>query len=749
MVEHIERGRRDAVEEGRRKGLEAAAITPEQITRAYLRRILRDAKITNPKGTLTPLVAIPIRSKDESDKVQEALFDYGIYPAGTDEKLFIFRSEDFEKAASAQLFAENDTFRRIDFKRFQKEQRERPKLNESDIALLGNKKTQEKLLQILEDPEAEFMSVVDAMARFEKVPNNEAFYNSTYVWIRRKFGSYYKGGREELRAFLEQIDKDPANLYPRQNPKKVKPEIIPKYGSLPHLSEEYLKRIQRPDRLEHPEDYTGTEGGMKFLRYYGLHRRKYEKDTALFTRKFDEEFGGAVPQVVNRRMPEDLRGVITMTGLTLKDAKRLRAEVWSADDSYNTEDGFIRWLLDHDYKNIDLPAAFSAVPRKVKERMTDWRQMSFTLEKTIEVRSALENIDDSYNTPDGLTRWMEDNFPDLHPHLLRTVIPDEVKERMSEWHMLAMGRYDDAPEIAEKFMQALGRRTDTDYPEKYRGTEGGILFLRYYSRFRRSNRFFSPRYLFERELPEKLKEQIRTPDVPYKDILEMRRRLTTVDDSYNTEDGQIRWLLDNGLSHVTLDKLWTVIPQKIRERMTKWRRMVMNPNKTQEIRHKLESIDSSYNTADGQIRWLEDSGFTDTSPALFWKVIPMNVRVRMTEWRQLPYTLADAKDFIKRGARIRETLRQKYILDDSSAENRIITFLLRTKLSQREVNKVLSDSFKNADALMNELALARVINPNQESFSIRNAHQLYDFAHKRFDLSPASVWVILSARSTI
>jgi len=43
--------------------------------------------------------------------------------------------------------------------------------------------------------------------------------------------------------------------------------------------------------------------------------------------------------------------------------------------------------------------------------------------------------------------------------------------------------------------------------------------------------------------------------------------------------------------------------------MNKWRIMNLKFETVVEIRKKLESISDSYNTEDGQIRWLEDHGY--------------------------------------------------------------------------------------------------------------------------------------------
>ncbi|MBT3729036.1 hypothetical protein HOF65_03900 [bacterium] len=69
------------------------------------------------------------------------------------------------------------------------------------------------------------------------------------------------------------------------------------------------------------------------------------------------------------------------------------------DESYNTDDGQIRWLQDNKL-NINLGSFFSIVPKNIKEKMYMWFKMDLPLKNAITIRNKLENIDESYNTED-------------------------------------------------------------------------------------------------------------------------------------------------------------------------------------------------------------------------------------------------------------------------------------------------------------------------------------------------------------
>ena len=58
-------------------------------------------------------------------------------------------------------------------------------------------------------------------------------------------------------------------------------------------------------------------------------------------------------------------------------------------------------------------------------------------------------------------------------------------------------------------------------------------------------------------------KQWKKMDMSLKQAVAIREKLSTIDHTYNTEDGQIRWLLDNTID-VHLGHFWSFIPQELR-----------------------------------------------------------------------------------------------------------------------------------------------------------------------------------------
>jgi len=113
--------------------------------------------------------------------------------------------------------------------------------------------------------------------------------------------------------------------------------------------------------------------------------------------------------------------------------------------------------------------------------------------------------------------------------------------------------------------------------------------------------------------------------------VEIRKKLESISDSYNTEDGQIRWLQDNGYNDISLDVFYSVAPRDLKIKMSNWSSMRGNFKLTVEIRKKIVKISESYNTEDGQIRWLQDNGY-DIHPSAFYTIIPKQIKEKMTQW---------------------------------------------------------------------------------------------------------------------
>ena len=46
--------------------------------------------------------------------------------------------------------------------------------------------------------------------------------------------------------------------------------------------------------------------------------------------------------------------------------------------------------------------------------MTVWQYMILPLKQAVDIRNKLKNIQESYNTEDGQIRWLEDNDYQIH-----------------------------------------------------------------------------------------------------------------------------------------------------------------------------------------------------------------------------------------------------------------------------------------------------------------------------------------------
>ncbi len=263
-------------------------------------------------------------------------------------------------------------------------------------------------------------------------------------------------------------------------------------------------------------------------------------------------------------------------------------------------------------------------------------------------------------------------------------------------------RYGVVRELSKEYLKRTERPDRREHPEQYEGYQGALIFLRYYNLHRRrfeedSNKNISTSSVRRKIEGEAIEDKIKLPRVSYDDMMKVRREIGQVDESYNTPDGQMRWLLDHDLGKVELKNFWRLVPAEVRSRMTNWRQMNMLPEKAMEIRSALGAIDDSYNTRDGHIRWMQDNGLTGTNVGIFRRMIPKEVKIRMTEWHfdgRVSTSFEEGAKFYSLQEGVIRLLRDKYELDDPVAELKIINFVARAQLTGEEINAALKEHLR-------------------------------------------------------
>ncbi len=216
----------------------------------------------------------------------------------------------------------------------------------------------------------------------------------------------------------------------------------------------------------------------------------------------------------------------------------------------------------------------------------------------------------------------------------------------------------------------------------------------------------------------------------------------------------MRWLIDNNYPEISLGIFWTLIPRRMRNRMSEWRYMTASPQKAYAIHKALERIDESYNTPDGFVRWLKDSKvFGMVTFAQVMKIIPKKVRKAMSEW---PICYDEKHNF-----RIREQFKNHLSLQDyvsrtlgerckfHSEESviQISDLMWRARLSQTEILETLQTATENVSRFMAELReIYRRVKCQSglvTEISVREMLDVYRFAQSRFGLQPMVTSVIL------
>jgi len=319
-------------------------------------------------------------------------------------------------------------------------------------------------------------------------------------------------------------------------------------GSLHSVETQYAKLLEREDRKQNQDLYTGKRGGVLFLRYIGRYRDHFYKALG--------ETSYISSQEIRKKVSSNFKKNIKIPRIRYDILKQIWYRLLKVDDSYNTEDGQIRWMEANEF-DINLGHFWALIPSEVRKKMNNWKKMDLPLQVAKDVRMKLHNIDKSYNTEDGQIRWLEDNDLEINLSNFWSVIPTEIRTKMNKWQRM---------------------------------------------------------------------------NLPLKKAKYVRKKLFDIDNFYNTEDGQISWLEDNDLE-INLGQLWSVIPEKVIKRMNKWKKMNLPLETAKDIRIKIRSIDKTYNTEDGQIRWMEDNEF-EINLSNFWSVLPTEIRKKMNKWKK-------------------------------------------------------------------------------------------------------------------
>jgi len=301
-----------------------------------------------------------------------------------------------------------------------------------------------------------------------------------------------------------------------------------------------------------------------------------------------------------------------------KQTIELREKLETIDESYNTDDGQIRWLQDNKL-NINLGSFFSIVPKNIKEKMYMWFKMDLPLKNAITIRNKLENIDESYNTEDWQIRWLEDNNIDMHLWSFLTIVQQKIKQKMTKWQKMD-----------------LALQTTIEIRKKLKCIDESYNTEDWQIRWLQDNDYNINLWKFYTILPDKLISEMTNWHFMRLDLsltIEIREKLEWIDESYNTEDWQIRWLQDNDYD-IHLWKFYSILSNELKEKMSTWTNMIGPLILSEEIRKKLEKIDESYNTEDGQIRWLEDNNY-NMNLKNFYTIIPAIIKEKMTNWRKI------------------------------------------------------------------------------------------------------------------
>jgi len=406
---------------------------------------------------------------------------------------------------------------------------------------------------------------------------------------------------------------------------------------------EGYKGPPRTRKGRNPDNYTWVEAGVLLLRYIAHTGNLIAKnlqntgDQQIYRKNISPR---TIKPIAEKEMPN-----IAVPGGTYANIIKIYPKLYNIQDHYNTEDGQLRWLkdnlstLDLWQSGIHLWQFWSIVPSSVRKKMTKWKKIDLPFQVATQLREKILKINredvKEYNTEDGQIRRLEANkLEDIKSamnlwHFWR-IIPEEIKTQMTKWKKIDLP-FALAKEIREKLLTI---------EEKYKTEDGYIDWLKDNNYEVNLGAFWS---IIPEDIKKSMKKIWKRIDLPFKIAIKLREELADVDTNnprYQEEDGQVCWLEDNGYD-VNLWHFWSVVPRKIKELLKKWKKIDLPFKVAQKLREQLATIDESYNSEDGQLRWLQDNGYT-LHWSDFWRIIPSEVRKKMTHWKRIntPFQVA-------------------------------------------------------------------------------------------------------------
>ena len=198
--------------------------------------------------------------------------------------------------------------------------------------------------------------------------------------------------------------------------------------------------------------------------------------------------------------------------------------------------------------------------------------------------------------------------------------------------------------------------------------------------------------------------------------IKIRKKLKYINiEKYNKENWQIEWLIDNNFN-INLAQFNTIVPKNIKLKMYNWKNIRAPLKLTIIIREKLENINvKKYNTYDWQDRWLKDNNLK-ISLTQFWIMIPKHIRRKMTNWERINLSRKKAEKLFKTYNDIKLYLSWK---TDSKIIQRITNILSKLYfLDFDKLKNYIDSAIQNSDFFIDELRInSSIINWYKDLYS--------------------------------
>ena len=334
-----------------------------------------------------------------------------------------------------------------------------------------------------------------------------------------------------------------------------------------------------------------------------------------------------------------------MMQMPYKNAKYINSLNPNDYKSYNTSDGQIRFVKDVIFEKLNITDIHmghfhSCLSKEFKNTMTNWNIMQMPYKNAKYINSLNPNDYESYNTSDGQIRFVEDvifvklKITDIHMGSFYSCLSKEFKNTMTNWNMMQM------PYKNAKYINSLN---PNDY-ESYNTSDGQIRFVKDVI-FEKLNITDIHMGSFYSCLSKEFKNTMTNWNVmqmPYKNAKYINSLNPNDYESYNTSDGQIRFVKDVifeklNITDIHMGSFYSCLSKEFKNTMTNWNIMQM-PYKNAKYINSLNPNDyESYNTSDGQIRFVEDVIFvklniTDINMRSFYSCLSKEFKEAMTQW---------------------------------------------------------------------------------------------------------------------